>query len=40
MQLVILTEKDLRVLVDAITTGRITHGNTVKYIKVNINSSS
>ncbi|THC90787.1 hypothetical protein EYZ11_009741 [Aspergillus tanneri] len=31
---VILATKDLRILVDAVTVGRIAHGNTVKYIKM------
>lgn len=31
---VILTEKELGIIVDCVTTGRITHGNTVKYIKM------
>lgn len=31
---VILTEKALGIIVDCVTTGRITHGNTIKYIKM------
>jgi Mg2+-importing ATPase len=32
----ILTEKGLGIIVTSVTTGRITHGNTIKYIKVSI----
>ena len=31
---VILTEKALGIIVDCVTIGRITHGNTIKYIKM------
>ncbi|KAL1998886.1 hypothetical protein VTN02DRAFT_5423 [Thermoascus thermophilus] len=31
---VILTEKALDIIVDCVTTGRVTHGNTIKYIKM------
>lgn len=31
---IILTEKELSIIVDCVTTGRITHGNTIKYIKM------
>jgi P-type Mg2+ transporter len=34
LQLVILTEKQLGIIVDSVTIGRITHGNTIKYIKM------
>lgn len=33
---VILTEKGLDIIVESLTMGRITYGNTVKYIKVGI----
>lgn len=33
---VILTEKGLGIIVTSVTTGRLTHGNTIKYIKVGI----
>ncbi|KJF61014.1 magnesium-translocating P-type ATPase [Coccidioides immitis RS] len=31
---VILTEKGLNIIVDAVTMGRVTYGNTIKYIKM------
>jgi Mg2+-importing ATPase len=31
---IILTEKKLSIIVDCVVTGRITHGNTIKYIKM------
>ncbi|KAI9773733.1 MAG: hypothetical protein M1839_002031 [Geoglossum umbratile] len=31
---IILTEKELGIIVDCVTTGRFTHGNTIKYIKM------
>lgn len=31
---VILTEKELSIIVDCVVTGRLTHGNTIKYIKM------
>lgn len=31
---VILTEKTLSIMVDCVTIGRLTHGNTIKYIKM------
>lgn len=31
---IILTEKALSIIVDGVITGRITHGNTIKYIKM------
>lgn len=31
---IILTQKSLQIIVDAVITGRITHGNTIKYIKM------
>lgn len=31
---VILTEKALAIMVDCVTVGRLTHGNTIKYIKM------
>jgi Mg2+-importing ATPase len=31
---VILTKKELGIIVDCVTTGRVTHGNTIKYIKM------
>jgi Mg2+-importing ATPase len=31
---VILTKKELSIIVDCVTVGRITHGNTIKYIKM------
>ncbi|KAI9826699.1 MAG: hypothetical protein M1826_006581 [Phylliscum demangeonii] len=31
---VILTQKELGIIVDCVLTGRLTHGNTVKYIKM------
>jgi P-type Mg2+ transporter len=38
--LVILTEKELGIIVECVTTGRFTHGNTIKYIKVHPSPSS
>ncbi|KAI9764323.1 MAG: hypothetical protein M1840_008541 [Geoglossum simile] len=31
---IILTEKELGIIVECVTTGRFTHGNTIKYIKM------
>ncbi len=31
---IILTQKELSIIVDCVITGRITHGNTIKYIKM------
>jgi Mg2+-importing ATPase len=31
---VILTQKELGIIIDCVTVGRLTHGNTIKYIKM------
>lgn len=36
----ILTEKGLAIIVDSVTVGRITHGNTIKYIKAGLQRRS